>query len=201
VVARALQHLCLERPLADLGTVPPGLYSDQVFGREVLKLRWKRIVLVVAVGLLIAASFCVGMVTGNRQALGWMLEVQEAEVTGALHQTVSALTLIRGGDQEEAIRLLETRVGTAVTTLPQDREWDQFSESQRQSLVLAKKYFAIYPPQAQAEESLEHLHEVLQRIPDEPLDPDSCSPAVRVLLLGVRGGADQPSSAEQAPPE
>jgi len=116
-----------------------------------------------------------------------MLEAQETEVTGSLNHEVSALTLIQVGCKEKAIRLLETRVGTAVTTLPQDREWDQLSESQRQSLVLAKKYFAIYPPQAQAEESLEHLHEVLQRIPDESLEPDSCSPAVRVLLLGLRG--------------
>jgi len=130
-----------------------------------------------------AASFFAGMVIGNRQALGWMLGVLETEVTGALNQEVSALTLIRAGDQEKAIRLLETRVGAAVTTLPQDREWVQLPEIQRQSLLLAKKYFAKYPPQAQSEESLEHLQELLQWIPDEPLDPESCSPAVRLLLL------------------
>lgn len=155
---------------------------------------WKRIALVVAVGLLAAASFYAGVATGSRQVLGWMLGVQEAEVTGSLHQTVSALTLIRAGDQEKAIRLLETRVGAAVTTLPQDREWGQVSDSQRQSLLLAKKYFARFPPQARSEEWLEHLHEVLQWIPGEPLDPGSCSPAVRLLL-------ESDQEANQVPPD
>lgn len=161
-----------------------GLYSGQIIGSEVSELSWKRIALVVTVGLMVAACFFAGMVTGNRQALGWMLGVLETEVTGSLHQTVSALTLIRAGDQETAIRLLETRVGAAVSTLPQNREWDQLSESQQQSLLLAKKYFAIYPPKADSQlgGAPGNLHEVLQWIPDEPLDPKSCSPAIRLLL-------------------
>ena len=155
---------------------------------------WKRIALVVAVGLLMAVSFYAGMWRGSLQKFGWMLGVQEAEVTGSLHQTVSALTLIRAGDQEKAIHLLETRVGAAVTTLPQDREWGQVPNSQRQSLLLAKKYFAIYPPQAQSEESLEQLLEVLEWIPDEPLDPKSCSPTIHLLLEADQSGTDQPSN-------
>jgi len=147
-------------------------------------LSWKRIALVVSVGLLMAVSFYAGMWTGGLRKFGWMLEVQEAEVTGSLHHTVSVLTLIRAGNQEMAIRLLETRVGAAVSTLPQNREWDQLSESQQQSLLLAKKYFAIYPPKADSQLGgvPGNLREVLQWIPDGPLDPESCSPAVRLLL-------------------
>ena len=145
---------------------------------------WKRIALVAAVGLLMAACLIGGVVTGNRRALAWMLGVQETEVTGALNQEVSALTFIRSGAPGKAIRLLETRVGTAVATLPQDREWDQLPENLRQSLLLAKKYFAKYPPQSHHGDSVVSLQEMLLWIPDEPLDPASCSPAVRLLLEG-----------------
>ena len=144
----------------------------------------KRLVLVVAVGLLTAASFLAGLVTGSKRQFGWMIKIQETEVTGALNHTVSALTLIRAGDEERAIRLMERRVHTAVISLPQGREWKKLPAMLRQSLVMAKKYFAAYPPRSQTEENLEELRKTLQWIPDEPLDPQSCDPAVRLLLEG-----------------
>lgn len=149
-------------------------------------MRWKKLVLVVAVGLLMAACFYAGMVAGNSRTLGWMLEVQEAEVTGSLYHEVTALAFIRAGESGKAVHLLEARVGTAATTLPQGREWVELGESQRQGLLLAKKYFARFPPQPQSQHGGDpkNLHEVLQWIPDEPLDPESCSPAVRLLLEG-----------------
>ena len=161
-------------------------------------MRWNRIGLVVAGVLLMVACFYAGWMTGSLRKFGWMLEVQEAEVTGSLHQTVSALTLIRGGDLETAIRLLETRVDAAVSTLPQGREWPKLPEDQRRSLVLAKKYFAKFPPQPQSQygADLKSLHEALQWIPDEPLEPESCSPAVRLLLEGNLAGGNSSSRAE-----
>ena len=159
-------------------------------------MRWNRIGLVVAGVLLMAACFYAGWMTGSLRKFGWMLEVQAAEVTGSLHQTVSALTLIRAGDLETAIRLLETRVDAAVSTLPQGREWPKLPEDQRRSLVLAKKYFAKYPPRSHFGNSIESLEEVLQWIPDEPLDPESCSPAVRLLLEGNLAGGNSSSRAE-----
>jgi hypothetical protein len=129
-----------------------------------------------------AACFYAGWMTGSLRKFAWMLEVQEAEVAGSLNQEVSALTLIRAREPGKAIRLLETRVATATTTLPSGREWSELGESQRQSLLLAKKYFARYPPQSQTGESLALLQETLHGIPDEPLDPGSCSPTVRLLL-------------------
>ncbi|NHZ72900.1 MAG: hypothetical protein GWP16_00310 [Nitrospirae bacterium] len=147
---------------------------------------WKRIALVAAVGLLMAACFYAGWMTGSRRKFGWMLGVLETEVAGTLNHEVSALTFIRAGDQERALRILETRVGTAVSNLPQDRDWDQLPDGQRQSLLLAKRYFAIYPPQAESQYGgvPVNLHEVLQWIPDQPLDPESCNPTVRLLLEG-----------------
>lgn len=159
---------------------------------------WKRIALVVIAGLLMAACFYAGWVTGSLRKFGWMLEVQEAEVTGSLNHEATALALIRARESGKAIHLLETRVGTAATTLPQGREWVELGESQRQSLLLAKKYFAKFPPQPQSQDGgfPKNLHEVLQWIPDEPLDPESCSPAVRLLLEGDLAGGVSPSRAE-----
>jgi len=170
------------------------LYLGQTLDWEVVEVRWNRIGLVVAVGLLMATCFYAGWMTGSLRKFGWMLEVQEAEVTGSLNQEASALTYIRAGDHEKAIRLLETRVGTVATTLPQGREWVELGESQRQSLVLAKKYFAIYPPRSESQfgGSVEPLKEVLEWIPDEPLDPESCSPTVRLLLEGGHPDTNQP---------
>lgn len=52
-------------------------------------------------------------------------------------------------------------------------------KDERSLLVVAKKYLSAYPPA----ETPESLREVLVWIPDEPLDPESCSPVVRQLLL------------------
>ena len=155
-------------------------------------MRWNRIALVVAVGLLMAACFYAGWMTGSLRKFAWMLEVQETEVTGSLNHEVSALTLIRAGEPGKAIRLLETRVATVATTLPQGREWSELDESQRQSLLLAKKYFAKYSTQSQTGESLQLLQEARHWIPDEPLDPKWCSPTVRLLLEGGHPDTDQP---------
>ena len=155
-------------------------------------MRWNRISLVVVVVLLMAACFYAGWMTGSLRQFAWMLEVQESEVTGALTQEASALTLIRAGEPGKAIRLLEARVATATTTLPQGRQWTELGESQRQSLLLVKKYFAKYPPQSHPGESLELLQETLEGIPDEPLDPKWCSSTVRLLIEGDHSRTDQP---------
>lgn len=122
------------------------------------------------------------MVTGNRQALGWMLGVQETEVSGSLNSAIHALTFMRTGDVDRAISVYETRVHAAVVSLPQSRDWEQLPASTRRALVLAKHYLAVFPVHTESEEVPEDLREVLRWIPDEPLDPESSSPAVRFLL-------------------
>jgi hypothetical protein len=109
-----------------------------------------------------------------------MLDVQETEVRGTLNSLVETLASIRAGDSERVIGLLEGRAQAAVTTLPQGRDWQQIPPGTRQSLVVAKKYFEAYPPR----ESAEVFLETLRWIPDEPLDPESCSPVLRDLLEG-----------------
>ena len=134
--------------------------------------------------MLVAGSFYAGLFFGSRQKFSFMLDVQEAEVRGSLTSSVEMLASIRAGDVDVATGYLEARAQTAVTTLPQRREWKEIPAGTRHSLVVAKKYFDAYPPREPAEEFLE----TLQWIPDEPLDPDSCSPVVRHLLEGTLNG-------------
>lgn len=141
---------------------------------------WKRLALVLGGVVLLAGSFYAGLFLGSHQKFSFMLDVQEAEVRGHLDSAVDLLASFRAGDVEAALGRLEGRAQTAVTTLPQRRDWEEIPAGTRQSLVVAKKYFAAYPPREPAEEFLE----TLQWIPDEPLDPDSCSPVVRDLLEG-----------------
>ena len=160
----------------------------------------KRLVLVVGVGLLIvvsvglvaAGSFYAGMRTGNHRALEWLLGVQETEVSGSLNHAIHALTFMRTDDVDRAVGLFETRVRAAIGSLPQGREWGQLPASTRRNLVLAKHYLAVFPIHSESEEVPEDLREVLRWIPDEPLDPKSCSPAVRFLLEGELEANDQP---------
>ena len=130
--------------------------------------------------VLLAGSFLAGYGIGARQEIFWMLDAQETEVQGSLNSSIDMLASIRAGDIKAAIGHLEDRAEAAVTTLPQRREWEEIPAGTRHSLLVAKKYFEAYPPREPGEEFLE----TLRWIPNEPLDPDSCSPAVRHLLEG-----------------
>jgi len=141
---------------------------------------WKRLALMLGGVVLLAGSFLAGYGIGARQEIFWMLDVQETEVQGSLNSSIDMLASIRAGNIEAAIGRLEDRAEAAVTTLPQRREWEEIPAGTRHSLVVAKKYFEAYPPREPAEVFLE----TLLWIPDEPLDPDSCSPVVRDLLEG-----------------
>lgn len=141
---------------------------------------WKRIVLFSGGVALLAGTFFAGWAAGARQNFFWMLDVQETEVRGSLNSSVDVLAWIQAGDIEAAVARLEDRAEAAVTTLPQRREWEEIPAGTRHSLLVAKKYFEAYPPREPGEDFLE----TLRWIPNEPLDPDSCSPAVRHLLEG-----------------
>ena len=140
----------------------------------------KRLALLLGGVVLMAGFFYAGYVIGGWQKFSWMLDMQETEVVGSLNSSVEMLAWIRAGDVERATGHLEVRAQAAVTTLPFRREWEEIPAGTRRMLVVAKKYFEGYPPREPSEELLE----TLRWIPDEPLDPDSCSPVVRHLLEG-----------------
>jgi hypothetical protein len=141
------------------------------------------------VAVLLAAAFLAGLYTGFWKGHDLMMGFLEAEVAGNLGVGVSTLAMARDADLTRVIRILEVRVQSALTSLPQGRAWEEIPESQQRSLLIAKKYLQSFPPQ----EPLPELEETLARIPDDPIDPDSCSPALRQALFGpVAPGSASP---------
>lgn len=140
----------------------------------------KKVPLIIVVAVLVSVSFLGGLAVGNRWTFGWMNGVLATEVRGNAITLIEMLSFVRLGETDRATSLMELRVSSAVTSLPQERQWAQIPEHEREVLVLVKKYFARYPPA----EPPDSLTKVLAWIPDEPLDPNSCSPAVRELLVG-----------------
>lgn len=138
----------------------------------------KRIAIPVGLVLLLALAFYGGLAVGNRRAFRWLITSLETEVSGSQNLRITQLVHIRSGDIELAIQLLELQVDIALSTLPQRREWDDLAPSIQNALLLSKKYRELYPP---AEPS-PSLDKALAFVPDLPLDPNSCSPAVRHFL-------------------
>ena len=137
-----------------------------------------------AVAGLVAIAFLAGLRLGVHRGLSVMQDMLETQVAGTLNFAIEELLLIRFGDADRAIHLLETQVDAAVGSLPQQRAWLEVPPSTRTSLLVAKRYRETYPP-AQVSSALQ---EALAFIPDEPLDPDSCRPAVRQLLISGSAG-------------
>lgn len=149
----------------------------------------RRALLVTLVVVLLGVAFLVGLYVGFWEGHDLIMTVHEAEVTGNLNLAVSTLAMARDGDLTKVIRILEGRVQNALTTLPQGRAWDEIPESLQRSLLIAKRYLQSFPPQ----EPLPELEETFALIPDDPIDPDSCSPAVRQALFGpVAPGSASP---------
>ena len=143
----------------------------------------KKVLSIIAVSVLVFVAFLGGLALGNHWTFGWMNSALGTEVQGNAVTLIEMLSFLRLGEMDRATGLMELRISSAVISLPQRRQWAEIPEHERAVLVLAKKYFARFPPAEPAKD----LTEVLAWIPDEPLDPDSCSPVVRELL--GEGGA------------
>ncbi len=138
----------------------------------------KRARLAIGVSVLAAVSFTGGLMAGNRWTFGWLNDVLQREVQGNLSSLIEVVSYLRVGEIDRATGLMELRIAAAVASLPQGRKWEQIPKDDRTLLVIAKKYLTAFPPAKPPEALLQ----VLSWIPDEELDLESCSPAVRQLL-------------------
>lgn len=95
-----------------------------------------------ALGLVgFAAGFGLGEYRGSTMWMGFL----ETEVRGGLVMHGNALCSLRLGEQEEAIRLLETLLDNAASSLPQGRPVASLPAGSRKALGAAKVYHAAYP--------------------------------------------------------
>ena len=133
-------------------------------------------------GAVILIAFVCGAVVGHRLTFGWMMEHLTLETRGNLANRVETLARLRTGDLEGGIELLEKSIDIAIETLPQGRPASELSEKVRLSLMTAKVYRDVYPPDDPASPVLDVLSEL-------PLpDVKYCSPALQKLLVQARAG-------------
>lgn len=138
----------------------------------------KRTVRLLLLSVTVVVIFVAGYAVGSLRVLRWMGGVQRAEVSGSLAMHVEALSRIRIGDTESAVRLLESQVDNAVGTLVVRQPWPLRSERDSLSLRTAKLYRDAYP-----DERAEHgVLEAYESISAEPVDLSFCSLALQELV-------------------
>jgi len=104
--------------------------------------------------------------------------VEEEEEAFYLRFSIDQLALIQQGDIEQLRRIREIRAQQFIATALHGKEWGEISPDIQEDLVVAKRYLQRFP----VLQPSENLDAALKRIPDRPIDPESCSPAVKRLL-------------------
>jgi hypothetical protein len=119
---------------------------------------WRSLAVSAAAGVVgIGAGYVLGYGRGHALAMG----LQVNEVQARMTSDANALCFIRLGDQEGAVRLLETHLDTAAATLPQGRQYAELSPTTQRALAAAKVYRTAYPSQTRNPE----LDQVLSEVP------------------------------------
>jgi hypothetical protein len=131
---------------------------------------------IASVILLVFFSFGIGVAVGNQWTFRWMMAQLGIEVQGNLTLRVEALARMRTGDLAGGIVFLEDAADRAFLTLPQGRKWSELPEGLQSTLMMAKAYRTVFPPQDPTPELLSGLSKV-------PLPKaDYCSPAMKEVL-------------------
>jgi hypothetical protein len=133
--------------------------------------------------VLLAAGFVAGGFVGAGRAVGVITSAMRAEVMFGTGLRVNQLALLRAGETERAVRLIEGQIdGALVSVTASWRQsgvpWTELPKPERQALLLAKLYRQLYPP----ERPVAAIASALAAIPDEPIDWGRCKPPIRKLL-------------------
>lgn len=131
--------------------------------------------------LALALGFAAGGVVGNRWTFRWMGEVLENEVVFNQSLRLHQLALLRAGDVDRAVELMEAQVDAALTSLASGRSWEELPPPVRRVLLQSKRYRELHPPAGGLSVA---VRGAMEAIPDEPLDLRSCPRPVRRMLGG-----------------
>lgn len=129
--------------------------------------------------LALALGFAAGGVVGNRWTFRWMGEVLENEVVFNQSLRLHQLALLRSGDVDLAVEVMEAQVDAALTSLASGRSWEDLPPPVRRALLQSKRYRELHPPAGGFSPAAQRA---LDAIPDEPLDLRSCPRPVRRML-------------------
>lgn len=138
------------------------------------------------VAVLIIVAFVSGSVLGHRLTFRWMMESLVTQTRGNLAQRVETLARLRTGDLEGGITYLEESVDRAIVALQRGRPTSELSEGVRFSLMTAKVYREVYPP----EDAASPVVEILSTFPLP--DVQHCSPALQKLLDQAQRADSEP---------
>ena len=108
----------------------------------------------------------------------------ESEAVADVNFAIEDLVWHRTGNHDRALAFMESRLDGAILALPRGRDVTALPADARRALNVARFYRNRFP----APESSALVAAALAEIPDEPLDPSSCSPAVKFLLSEAGGG-------------
>jgi hypothetical protein len=129
------------------------------------------------VALAVAGAFILGLAAGQQWEFRQFRDYESRRASGDLRFALDGLSLLEIGEPEKLKRVLEWQPLAGVH-LGNGREWRDLDQAERESLLVAKAWFERFPP---AHVPLSAA-DALAAVPDEPLDPEACSPATRVLL-------------------
>jgi hypothetical protein len=131
----------------------------------------------VIVALAAVGAFILGLVAGQQWEFRQFLDYESMRASGELRFALDGLSLLEIDESEKLKRVLEWKALAGVH-LASGREWKDLDQTERESLLVARAWFERFPPAHMPQSAVD----VLAAIPDEPLDPEACSPATRVLL-------------------
>ena len=128
--------------------------------------------------VIFVAGFYAGGYFGAHRLWAVTEPVMRMELAAAIHFGIDELLYLRTDQADKALRRMEQRLDGAILGVSRERSPQQLLPTERQSLLLAKRYRARYPfaeasPEAQA---------ALSAVADEPLDSRVLRTAARALL-------------------
>lgn len=142
------------------------------------------------------AGFYAGGFFGAHRALMVIEPMMQSEVAAAVNFGIDELLLLRTGNPDKALRRIEWRLDGSILGVSRGRSPKELSPTERQSLLIAKRYRARYPfADASAE-----AQAALSAVADEPLDPVVLRTAARVLVTEAEAAAMKAELARSAKP-
>lgn len=119
----------------------------------------------------LVAGFAAGFAAGNRWTFGWLMPMFETQAVGNLNLRVRQAELIRSGEIDRAVELMESQVDAALASLSSGRSWEKLSPPVRRALQKGKRYRQLHPPSGGLSPA---ARAALDAIPDAPLEPEAC---------------------------
>jgi hypothetical protein len=148
----------------------------------------------IATAIVVSLAFTLGLAAGQQWELRQFRQYESMRASGELRFSLDALSLLEIDEPEKLKRVLEWKALAGVH-FAHGREWQDLGQLERESLLIAKAWFEKLPAPHMPESAVA----ALAAVPEEPLDPEACSPATMMLLGRLEILEDEPSETASDP--